>query len=547
MHPYIPEMKELYRKGQISRREFIRNAALLGLSLSSINSFLGAFPRAATSAVPTAAPAIKRGGTLRISSRVMRVDHPARMGWVEPSNQLRQVAEYLTLTDNNNITTPYLLEKWRPSGDLKTWTLTLRKGIKFNNGEELTADDVIFSMKQWLDPKVGSSVLGMMSYLKPTGIVKVDSYTIVLHLDRGQFAVPEHLFHYPAMILHRDFEGDFVKKPVGTGPYTLQQYVVGERVTLKRRNDYWQMGKDSKPLPYLDEIVYVDLGEEQSAHIAALQAGKIDSITAPTAATYLALKSDPKLNIASITTGQTWALRMRCDKKPWTDNRVRTALKICQEREKILKLAYFGEGMVGHDAHVAPVHPEYCKKPIPKYEPERAKALLAEAGYPDGVTVGLAIGSGWPEVVSYAETLKASSARAGFNLKLLTMPNTAYMDIFLTCDFGITRWKHRPLGPMVLSLVYTIDKNDKPVPWNETQWVDKEFATLLTQAEATYDLEKRRAIMCKLEDIQMERGSVGIAFWVNMWAVATKQFKNIQAHPSTYDLYNEVWYDPQAT
>ncbi|HIC87945.1 MAG TPA: ABC transporter substrate-binding protein, partial [Anaerolineae bacterium] len=365
-----------------------------------------------------------------------------------------------------------------------------------------------------------------------------DDHTVVLHLDSPQIAVPEHLFHYPAQILnHRTFEGDILKAPVGTGAFTLEEYIEGERAVLKRREGYWKTGADGKPLPYLDEVIFVDLGEEMSAHIAAFQAGQVDRIDfgdSPPLEAYQALKDNPAARIASITTSQTRVLRMRVDRDPWTDNRVRMALKLCQNREKILSLAYFNEGALGQDFHVAPVHPEYCEKPIPEYNPEKAKQLLAEAGYPDGLDVELAVGTGWPDVVSYAEVLKEDAAPAGFRITLETMPTSAYWDVWSEVDLGITPWTHRPLGTMVLALAYTADKEGNPVPWNETRWVDKEFSELLHKAEGTLDVEERRKIFCQLEQIQWERGSIGIAYWRNTWGITSKKFEGIDVHPTQY-------------
>ena len=125
---------------------------------------------------------------MTIATRVQRIDHPARLSWIEGVNQWRQVCEYLTYTGPDNITIPWLLDKWSVDDLLRAWTLNLKKGIKFNNGQELTADDVVFNFQQWLDPEVGSSMLGLMSYLRPTGIEKVDDYTVRLYLDSARSA-----------------------------------------------------------------------------------------------------------------------------------------------------------------------------------------------------------------------------------------------------------------------------------------------------------------------------------------------------------------------
>jgi len=162
-----------------------------------------------------AAKNITRGGTLRITSPVTGVTHPALFDAFGEANMLRQVAEYLTYWDEENITHPYLLENWEASEDLKTWTLNLRKGINFSNGEMFAADDVVFTMKEWFKKDVGSSMMGLMNYLDPLSIEKVDQFHVMLHLKRREMAVPEHLFHYPAMMLnHKTFEGNFPKQSV---------------------------------------------------------------------------------------------------------------------------------------------------------------------------------------------------------------------------------------------------------------------------------------------------------------------------------------------
>ena len=541
VHPLIPQFFKQYNEGKISRRDFMRGATLLGLSatLAACAAPTPAMTEATEAATTAASGEIIRGGTLTSAMELQLIDHPARISWTQSSNIIRQISEYLTITGSDNITRPYLLENWTASDDLLTWTLKLREGIKFNNGDELTSDDVIFSFGEWLNPDVGSSMLGLLAYLNgPEDVERVDDYTVKLHLNAPNIAVPEHLFHYPAIILHRDFQGDLIKQPVGTGAFILEEYAEGERAVLKRREDYWQMGVDGQPLPYLDKIIYVSI--DKDAAIAAMQSGQVDTMFQPRPSDWQALRDNPDMIVKSASTAQAYLLRMRVDLDPWTDIRVINAMKMCQDREKILQLGYYGEGDLSIDAHVAPIHPEYCDKPIPAYDPEGSKKLLADAGYPDGLKVTLATKNdeSEPEI---AQALKEMAAAGGFDIELDITDPGGYWDRWTEVDFGITSWTHRPLGTMVLPLAYTADKDGTPVAWNETRWVDEEFINLLAEAEKTLDVEARRSIMCDIEQIMQDRGPIGNSFWKKVWRIANNKVNDIQAHPTDYDLFYEVW------
>lgn len=563
IHPYIPDAYEKLEQGRITRREFVRISTLLGMSagVATFAAACGAGGTATEAPVEVApveeapveeAPAeevapsaggIQRGGTLTKSMQLQLLDHPARLSWVEGANIVRQTNEYLTETGIDNITRPYLLDRWEASEDILTWDLFLKEGITFNNGQELTADDVMFTFSQWLDPDVGSSMLGLMSYLSGMqDVEKVDDYHVRLHLQTANIGVPENLFHYPAVVLPSNFEGDIIRQPVGTGAFLLEEYAEGERAVFRRREDYWQMGEDGDPLPYLDEIIYVST--DKDAGVAALQSGQVDSLYDPRPSDFQALKDNPNLVVRPASTAQALILRMRVDLEPWDDNRVRAALKMAQDRERILQLSYFGEGDLSIDAHVAPVHPEFAPKPIPEYDPDGARALLEEYAAEKGIDLPLQVtlatknDQAEPEI---AQALKELALPAGFDITLDITEPSGYWDRWTEVDLGITSWTHRPLGIMVLPLAYI---EEAIGAWNETRWTDPEFEELLREAEATLDVEARRSIMSQIEDIMQERGPIGNSYWKNVWNITHQRFENIVSHPTAYDLLNEVWENP---
>jgi len=536
------------KQGRLSRREFLRLATLLGAGASAAY-ILAACGVPAASPTASAAP-IKRGGVIRVGTQVQAIDHPARYSLIGyDANITRAVHEYLTETDRNNITHPYLLESWAASDDLKTWTLKLRQGILwYQNGantEELVADHIQFNFSEWLNPDTGSSIAALWTgFLTLANLEVQDKYTLVLHLDNPKLDVPESLFHYPAQIVHPSFDGDIsTGQNASTGPMVLTEYKVGERARTVRRDGYWQNGSDGQPLPYIDEIVHIDLGNDQTAAVAALQGGQVDTIYSPTVDSYLALRNDPKIRVDAVGTAQSRVLRFRVDLEPWNNNDVRSAVKKIQNRQKILDQAYFGQGLLGHDVHVSPVHPEWAPLDVPEYDPDGARALLAAAGLPD-LTFKISVGSGWTDVVAYAETLQQDAVAAGITIELDSMPVDSYWNIWTETPVGITPWTHRPLAVMLLPLAYIAGPDGKPVAWNESRWVDAEFSQLLLQAQGTLDIDARRALMEKLEVIQRDRGSIAVAWWQNFWDVWNPAFQNVQPHPTAYNLWREVWYDP---
>jgi peptide/nickel transport system substrate-binding protein len=547
IHPAVKDLKNDMDHGRISRREFLRMSTLLGLSAASAFQMAGwSFPGKAWAGTP------RRGGILKIANPCQKIGHPAAINFGAASNVIRQVSEHLTYTDEKNITHPFLLENWQVSDDLKTWVLNCRKGITFNSGGEFTADDVIFTFNQWLDKDIGSGMYGILnSYLDQTGIEKTGDYQVTLHLKRPEIGLPEHLFSYMAFVLnHRTFEGDFLKSPDGTGPYLLKSYDEFERAVFKPRTDYWQKGVDGHPLPYLDGIEFHDIGQDSSPLISALKDGQIHNVFLGDGLEgtpfYNAFKNNPDFTITPVETTEVKVLRLRCDLKPWDDNRVRTALKLCQNREKIQALAAMGHGLMGHDTHVAPIHPEYCPKELPEYDPQKAKALLKEAGYADGITFDLVVPGGWEDSVRYAEILKEDAAPAGFDVQIKTTAVAQYWEKWREFPAGITQWGARPLGTMVLNLAYDIDDSGEPVQWNETRWKDPEFHALLATANGILDREERRKIFCKLEQIQMDRGSIGISWWGRTWLIAARQVHGIVPHPSTYLMLHRAWMEKTA-
>jgi peptide/nickel transport system substrate-binding protein len=534
IHSYLPTLVDQMETGRVDRREFLRISTLLGLSSAAAYALTGLTE-------PKLARAQGDASVVRISMRVQPLETPATYSWVQDSNVARQVLDYLTRTGVDNVTRPWLLEKWEASDDLKTWTLTLKKGIKWANDEELVADHAIWNLKRWLDPAVGSSVLGLMTgyMLNAEGtalhaenaIEKVDDHTIRLNCKEPQLAVPEHLFHYPALILHPSSEGNFGIGSIGTGAYSLVEYEVGSRVVLKRREGYWGQA------PAIETVEFIDHGDDPAAAVAAISSGQVHGMYEASTVQYAALQKMEHLQLYQTGTAQTAVARMQPIHDAWKDAKVRKAMRMALDTEKLLQLAHLGLGLPGEHHHVSPIHPEYANIGVMKQDIEGAKALLAEAGLPDGFESEIFCKKDPDWEVIAVQAMVEMWKQIGANIKINVLPSAQYWDIWNkeTAPFAFTTWTHRPLGVMVLGLAYRTG-----VPWNESFYSNPTFDALLTKAEGILDVDKRREVMAEIQQLMLDDGPACIPLWRAVFTYMDKKLKGFQMHPTSY-MFCEEW------
>ncbi|NIV73706.1 MAG: ABC transporter substrate-binding protein, partial [Gammaproteobacteria bacterium] len=327
-------------------------------------------------------------------------------------------------------------------------------------------------------------------------------HTVRLNAKAAQLAVPEHLFHYPMAILDPEEGGEFGVGSNGTGPFELVQHDVGRKSVLKARSDYWGEG------PYLDELHFIDLGDDPSAPISALASRQVDGLFGADSTQVDVLKRIPHAEMHEVTTAETAVVRGKVDEKPFDDPRVRKALRLAIDQAQVLKLALRGLGAQGEHHHVSPIHPEYAELPFFKRDVDQAKKLLAEAGYPDGLDLEINSPKDPAWQPAAVQAMVQQWQDAGIRVKINVMPGAQFWDVWDKVPFGYTIWYHRPLGVMVLGLAYRTG-----VPWNESNYSNKEFDQLLSKAEGILDVDKRREVMAQLEEILQEDGPIVQPFW----------------------------------
>lgn len=544
----IPRLKEWYNEGRLSRREFLRQSTLLGLSSAAAYSFAGlAHPGLRAQTLP-------QGGTLRMGMRVLDIATPHALSFNEGATSVRPVCDFLVRTGYDNVTRPWLLSGWEVSDDLLSWTLRLRDGVMWHSGRPLTAEDIAWNIRHVLAPETGSSVVGLMgSYMlteietgetdddgnavtrselwDANAIELVDPMTVRLNLKQPQVAVAEHLYHYPFFILDPEEGGTFGAGSNGTGCFTLVEHAVGERAVYERVPGEYFMGGG-----YLDRIEITDLGEDSNAALGALMTDQVDGLYEISENQAPVVAGNPNLKVVRATTGGTAVVRGKMTEAPFDDPRVMRALRMATNGPAVIERALRGNASYGDHTHVADIHPEWTDLGTWERDVDGARALLAEAGYPDGIDIPEFFVKTQPTwELDVAQVLVEDWAEAGIRVEIQTLPASSFWDRWTDYPFSLTAWGHRPLGMMVLGLAYR-----SGVPWNESSFSNAEFDALMDQIEGTVDPDRQRELMGELMTIMREDGPIVQPFFMQVANAYNNRVLGIEMHPTKYIFFDQM-------
>lgn len=549
-HPYIETLIRLLEAGRIGRRDFLRNATMLGLGATTAYALLD--PLSGDSASQAARSERPRGGTLRIAMRVPDLSQPHRYSWVEPEIA-RQVVPTLTKTGPDSITRPHLLASWGVSEDLRSWTLHIRREVRWRKGGQLTAEHVAWNLRRVLDEETGSPALGLMAYymldLVDTGRIDengnavrvrglwdaaaieiVDTHTLRLNTRVPQVALPQHLQHGALSILDPEEDGTFGPGSNGIGAFELIEAVPGERALLRAVGDHWSRG-----LPYLDAVEFIDFGEDARAGVTALAEGRVDLVRRVDLQDLEMLSALPHVRVHETPSAATAVARMKVEDTPFADPRVRKAMRLAIDCGRVLVAANGGHGLSGEHHHVCPIQPDYAKLPRLSRDLDAAKALLAEAGFAEGLKCEILVKDepGWE--LAAIEEMRSHWAEAGIKVRIKKAPWSLYWELWNKVPFGFTNWAHDSLGSINLGLAYRSD-----APWNESGYSNAEFDRLLSVAEATLDIDARHKIMAEIEKLMQEDGPIVQPVWVSVFAAHDRKVQGFELYPSQALFLDEL-------
>ncbi len=394
---------------------------------------------------------------------------------------------------------PVLATEWSTE-DGSRWTFKLRQGVKFHDGSDFGSEDVKFSLARTQDPAIGH--LKKADFAVVESIETPDKYTVILNLKEARPTFVYQLTDYNMAMLSSDY--DYAKlgesKPMGTGPFMLSQYIPKESIAMVKNPNYWDPA-----LPKLDKILIYFVGDID-ASVSMLEADRVDVVTFLTPVIKNRLEKMEGISVISPYQEQRF-IAMNVDMEPWDDNRVRLAFKYAMDPQVLAKSVTqmdLGNGAEYNETPIMNMLAQYKDIPLRGRDIEKSKELLAEAGYPNGVTVEVYYASDHPFGKELAQTIKELAAPAGFELELKGFTRDVYLSQYwLNVPTSVTGWGGRIDPSMLLALAFKGDG-----PWNESHMDNPRINALIEKITAEVDEAKRLEYYHELQEIFYEEGAL---------------------------------------
>lgn len=491
---------------KISRREFVRRGAVVGLSLPTL-SFIAAACAGDDEGSDTGAgettAAPRAGGTLRtgVIAPSGALD-PLTVGDEGGLAVLGQSGEYLTWSDQDLLLQPRLAVSWEPDEDGRVWTFTLQPGVVFHDGSPFAADDVVATMDFHLEN--GSNALSALSGILAAGNTrKIDDTTVEFNLEipNGNFPYLLSSDNYNLIMLPRTFEGGWEETFIGTGPWKLDAFTPDVGATYVKNPDYWNVSR--RPLADRNELKFF---EDEQARVIALQGDEVDVVSSFSIAGGAALLDDPSVTVVEIRAAQHRVIHMRTDMEPFADKRVRRALALAVDRQALVDGLFESKADLGNDSPFAPVYPSTDPSVAQRtLDLEQARQLLRDAAKEGGFNVTLETWQGF-ELPDLAVLVQNAAEAIGITVELQVTDDGAYYGDFtygssrwLDSPFGITDWGHRGVPNVFLSAAL-----GSAGPWNAPHFENEEFDSLLTEYTGAFDLDSQRTIAGRIQELLLE-------------------------------------------
>ena len=436
------------------------------------------------------------------------------------------VQECLVKVDRNGKLVPWLADRWYTT-DSKNYTFFLKKGVHFHNGREMKAADVKFVLERAANPETKHPFQKRYEIIRE--IIVKDDYTASIALKEVNANFLLEMARQGSVIYPREAVDTLKSAPIGTGPFTVADWVRGDRIVLAKNKDYHVKG-----LPHLDKVTFRFIPDPNSA-LAALKSGDIDvSAFGLGPENVVDLKKDPRFQVILGDTTNDVVLAMNNSKKPYSDKRVRLAITHAINKEEVLKGAMFGLGRI-LGSNVDPLNPYFVdmSKAVP-YDPAQAKKLLAEAGYPNGFDAVLRVSPQYYYTVRTGEVLVSQLAKVGIKVKIEQIEWGQWLSqVYKDANYDLT----------IIGHAEPWDIGNYANPGYYFRWDNKDFQALYRESEQTVDDKKRREQFARLQKMMADEAPV-VWLYMHPRLVVTKKgvtgiWKDLPI--SSMDLTEVAW------
>jgi peptide/nickel transport system substrate-binding protein len=468
------------------------------------------------------------GGSLLIAQSIEPpgLDPTTATSTAIPRVVYSNVLEGLVKIDRNGKIVPALARDYKILKDGKEYTFVLKKGVKFHDGKPFDAEDVKFTFDRLLDPK--TAVPHSAYYRDIDSVQVVNSHKVKIKLKNVNSMFLFNLARGDSIIVNKQAVDRLKSAPVGTGPFKFVEWIRGDHVTLTKFEGYHRKG-----IPYLDKVTFKFIGDP-SAQIASLKAGDIDVIAydvSPENA--LLLEKDPNFKVLNGYTTTKVILSTNNSRNPFTDVRVRRAMAYAIDRSALIKGAMSGFGIpIG--SHMDPGNPYYMDlTSVYPYNPQKAKQLLTEAGYPNGFDAVIKL----PERYAYAkrtgEIITDMLSQVGIKLKIELIEWGQWIDrVFKNADYDLT----------VIGHAEPFDINIYANPNYYFRYNSQKFQETLKKAEMETNPKVRKELYIACQKIITEDAVNGFLYVLPSLPTMKKEVMNWwKDYPMTVADVTEVW------
>jgi peptide/nickel transport system substrate-binding protein len=437
------------------------------------------------------------------------------------------VQEALVKVDQHGKLVPWLAERWHTADNLN-YTFFLKPGVRFHNGRPFTAEDVKYVLDRARNPETKHP--HVKHYEGITAIHVKDERTVTISLGKPNAMFLYTLARQGSVMYPKEAVDQLKTQPVGTGPFTLARWDRGDRIVVRRNPDYHVKG-----LPKLEQVTFRFIAD-QNAALAALQAGDVDVVagTALGPESVEVVRRSPHLQVIVGETTNDVILALNNSRKPYSDLRVRRALTHAINKDEVLKGAMFGMGrLLG--TNIDTLNPYFVdkSKAVP-HDPQRARQLLTEAGYPNGFDAVLRVTPQYPYTIRTGEVIVGQLARVGVRVRLEQIEWAQWLRrVYSDADYDMT----------IIGHAEGWDAGNYANPKYYFRYDSPRFQEVFQKSETTLDDAKRRGLYQTLQDIMVEEAPVVWLYEYPMLVAAKKDVRGLWKDLPTpsFDLSEVSW------